>query len=271
MMDLDEIEEALTGQDITGTDAAVALVLLLIGIALYLLTGRLLRRAVARWPQRVVPGEAFDVGISFVQFLVLGVFIAWALTVLGLNVGWLTLLIVAFLVIGGILAKPFIDGLTSSVIVATRSSFSVGDEIEIDGLVGRVKRIQNRSTVLRTRDGRSIHIPHSELVDKTIIIYTAHHERRSSVDVTLELDTDLDAADQVIRDALDGVDAIHRIGSIRAQSFREGVVLSIRFWHDPRIADGNEAIDGAVRALKVAFAQAGIELAPTSSIRIEQT
>ena len=267
-MDFDEIEKALTGQDVTGTDALVALGLVVVGVLSYVVVGRLLRRAVDRLPDNVVPGEAFDIGIRLARFLVLGIFLAWALTVLGANAGWLTLVIVTLLLIAGIAAKPFVDGLASSVVVATRSAFSVGDEIAVDEIVGRVERIANRSTVIRTRDGRRVHVPNSELVDKTITVFTASDERRSAVDLTVALDTDLSAADEVVRQALDGVESIRRVGSIRARGFNEGVVLSIRFWHAPRMVEGNDAVDGAVRSLKVAFEEAGIRLAPASSIVI---
>ena len=267
-MDLDEIEKALTGQDVTGTDALVALGLVVVGVLSYVVVGRLLRRAVDRLPDNVAPGEAYDIGIRLASFLVLGIFLAWALTVLGANAGWLTLLILALLVIAGIAAKPFVDGLASSVVVATRSAFSVGDEIAVDEIVGRVERIANRSTVIRTRDGLRVHIPNSELVDKTITVFTAFDERRSAVDLTLALETDLSVADEIVRQALDGVESIRRVGSIQARGFDEGVVLSIRFWHAPRLVEGNDAIDGAVRSLKVAFAGAGIRLAPASSIVI---
>jgi len=267
-MDLDEIERALTGQDVTGTDAATAIGLILIGVVLYLVIGRLLRRAANRWPQGVVPGEAFDVGIRLAQFAALGIFVAWALTVLGADVGWLSLLIVAVLVMGAVLAKPFVDGLSSSVIVATRSAFSVGDDVEIDGVIGVVEQIATRSTVLRTPDGRSIDIPHSELVDKTVTVFTGYDERRSAIELTVDLDTDLDETDRLVRHALEGVESIRRIGPIRARSFDDGVVLSIRFWHGPRLAEGSVALDGAVRAIKAAFEHAWH---PVRSIGIDPT
>jgi small-conductance mechanosensitive channel len=269
-MDLDKIEEALTGETISGTEVIVALSLVVIGGLMFVLVGKLLRRASDRWAQSVLPGEAFDVGIRLAQFFVLGAFVAWALTVLGSNVRWLTLLTITFIVVSAILAKPFVDGLTSSVLVATRTAFSIGDEIEVEGVIGEVAKIGNRSTIIRTRDGRRVHIPHSELADKTITVFTAYEERRSTLAVTLDLGTDLQHADEVIREALDEVDAITRLGSIRAQSFDDGVVLTIRFWHGPRLPDATIAVDGAVRAIHVAFAEAGIEFAPSSSIRIDQ-
>ena len=270
-MDLDKIEEALTGETISGTEAIVALVLVVVGGVMFVVVGKLLRRASDRWAQSAIPGEAFDVGIRLAQFFVGGVFVAWAMTVLGNNVRWLTLLMITFIVVLAILAKPFVDGLTSSVLVATRTAFSVGDEIEVEGVVGEVAKIGNRSTIIRTRDGRRVHIPHAELADKTVTVFTAYEERRSTVTVSLDLGTDLEHADQVIRDALAEVDAVTRLGSIRAESFDEGVVLTIRIWHGPRLPDATIAVDGVVRSLHVAFSENGIEFAPGSSIRIDRS
>jgi small-conductance mechanosensitive channel len=115
-----------------------------------------------------------------------------------------------------------------------------------------------------------LHIPNSELIDQTVIVYTAYQERRSSIDVTVALDTDLDAVDTIVRDSLGTVDSINRVGPIRARGFSEGVDLSIRIWHGTRVPEGNDAIDAAVRRLKIAFEQAGIRFAPATSMRIDR-
>jgi small-conductance mechanosensitive channel len=266
---LDEIEKALTGQDLTGTEVAVAVTLLAVGIASYFLVGLILRRSTARLSQ-VIPGELLDVGIRVVQFLVLWVFIAWSLSVLGMSTGWLTFLIVAVLLIGAFVAKPFLDGLVSSVVVATRTAVAVGDEIEIDGVVGEIEGIAKRSTIVATRDGRKVYIPNSELIDKTVTVFTALDERRSAIDFTVGLDTDLETVDRVVHQSLASVEPVRRVGSIRARSFSEGVDISVRIWHGPRIVDGNDAVDAAVRSLKLAFERDGIRFAPASSLKIEQ-
>jgi small-conductance mechanosensitive channel len=129
----------------------------------------------------------------------------------------------------------------SSVVIANRSAFSVGDEIEVDGLVGRFERLAKRSTVIRTRDGVRVLIPNTELMDKTVKVYTAYDERRSAVEVTVSLDTDLDVADEVIREALSHLDSVRRVGSMRTKGLGDGVGQSIRFWHGPRIVEGNDA------------------------------
>lgn len=266
---MDEIEKALTGQDVTGTEVAVAVSLVALGIIVYFLVGWLLRRSMERGG-KLIPEELMDVAIRIIQFLVLWVFIAWAMNVLGASTSWLTFLVVVVLLTGAFVARPFFDGLVSSVVVASRSAVSVGEEIGVDGIEGEIERIAKRSTVVRTSDGRRVHIPNSELIDKTVTVFTAYDERRSSINVTVALETDLDDADRVIRDALVGVDAIRRIGSIRARSFGDGVDLSIRIWHGPHLVEGNEAVDAAVRALKTAFEEAGIGFASSTFIRIDR-
>ena len=74
-MDLDELERILVGDDVTGTEAWVALALLVLGIILYFAVGSTLRRARSRWKQNVIPGEQLDVGIKLVQILTLVVFV----------------------------------------------------------------------------------------------------------------------------------------------------------------------------------------------------
>lgn len=194
-MDFDELERVLIGDDLTGTESWVALALLILGVLLYFAVGSALRRWRSRWKQSVIAGETLDVGIKLAQIPTLVVFVGWSLAALGASVRWLTIVVIAVLV-GFLIAKPVIESLATSVIVATRTAFTVGDQIEVDGVVGEIERVANRSTVLRTRDGKRVHIPNSELIDKTVTVYTAYEERRSSIDVTVALDTDLGVVDR---------------------------------------------------------------------------
>jgi small-conductance mechanosensitive channel len=158
-----------------------------------------------------------------------------------------------------------IESLATSVIVATRTAFTVVDQVEVDG--GSVRSYGSR-TAAPSCDGRRVHIASSELIDETVTVYTAYEERRSSIDVTVALDTDLDVVDVIVDETLAKVDSVNRVGPIRARSFSEDVDLPIRIWHGPRIPDGSIATDTAVRRLEVAFERAGIRFAPATSMRL---
>ena len=267
-MDLNDLDEVLTGQEVTGSDVMAALVLIALGIGAYFLVGKLLRSAIGRVDS--IPGEIADVAARLVGGLVAWVFVAWALNILGVTTGWLTLLVLTIVVIAVVFAKPFFDGMVSSVVVAS-SAVSVGDEIAVDRVVGEVQAVAKRSTVLRTRDGRLVYIPNTEIVEKTVTVFTALEERRSTIELSVVFDTDLAAVDRIVEEALADVIQIHRVASIRARSFGEGVNLTIQIWHGPRISDQSVAVDGAIRKLHVALMEAGIEIAPTMSIQLDRS
>ena len=105
---------------------------------------------------------------------------------------------------------------------------------------------------------------------ETVTVFTALEERRSTIALTVAFDTDLEAVDRIVEEALADVEPINRVGPIQASSFGEGVNLAVQVWHGPRISDQSEAVDAAIRTLQVALIEARIELAPTMSIQLDR-
>jgi small conductance mechanosensitive channel len=265
-MDLETFRKAFTGQPITTADVIVALVVLGGGVLLSWLLGRALRSALGR-PGG--PNEQMEKLIGrVVQWGVIAVAVAWALSILGVDVGWFSLFVLLALVIVGFSLKPLVDSFAVSVLIASRPAFSVGDEICVDDVLGEVIEITERSVVLRERDGTRVHVPNVTVLSKKVTVYSTENDRRSTVDVKLAAGTDVEHADHVIRTALDEVDAITRIGSVLATSLDTGVGLSIRFWHKPSIDAQQEATDAAIRSLQRAFEDAGILAAPAVEVQI---
>jgi small-conductance mechanosensitive channel len=266
-VDLSKLDEAIAGEQVTGEDFLAAIILVAIGFFL----GWLIRRWSRRLLKRVgnhqsEPLIAF--GARVAQVLVVAVFVGWALTTLGADIGWLTLMVAVSVFIAVLAARPIVEGLGAGAALSTRPAFSVGDEIAVDDAVGEVIDITSRSTVIRLRDGREVHIPNVEMLDKTVTVYTATEERRSSVEVIVDFGTDLDQAREVIRERLGEVAGISRLGSIRSKIVASGVELSIRFWHSPGIQAGNDARDAAIPAILGALADADIGIAPPADIAI---
>jgi len=268
-IDWGSLDETLTGDEITGEKLVAAAILIAIGIGLSFFIGRWRKRLLNRLDPQT--GQLVGLFVRLAQVLVLAVFIGWALTTLGSDIGWLTVMVVVGLLIAVLAARPVLEGLGASAALATRPAFSVGDEIAVDDATGEVLEITNRSTVIRLRDGRHVHIPNVEMLNKTVTVYTVDGERRSSVDLTIGLDNDIGRVEQVIRDALADLDSIKRVGSIRARGLTVGVELSIRFWHPPGLQQGNDALDTAVRAIKSALEREGIDLAASTEVAIVDT
>lgn len=265
-MSFDGLDELLTGNDLDWGDVVAAAALLAVGFAISYVIGVWRRRLLGR------PGSQSAQLISLLarvgQVLVIAVFAGWALTRLGSDIGFLTVVVLVALFIGVLALRPILEGIGASAALTTRPAFGIRDEISVGDIAGEVIEITNRSTVIRLRDARLVHIPNVEMINKTVTVITIDGERRSSVDVTLGFDTDIDHAETVLRDALGGLDEISRVGSIRARGLRTGVEISIRFWHPSSIQAGNDAIDAAVRTIKRTLQREGITLAPPIEIDI---
>jgi small conductance mechanosensitive channel len=268
-VNLDEIDDMFAGQELSWRNVTAAVVLLAVGFLLSFLIGRWRRRRLGQPDGQ--SQQLIGLIARVAQVLVIAIFAGWALTRLGSDIGFLTVMILVAVLIAVLAARPVLEGMGASAALTTRPAFTIGDEISVDEIVGEVIEITNRSTVIRMRDARKVHIPNVEMLNKTVIVYTIDGERRSAIDLTVRLDNDIDRVEQVIRDALTGLDSINRVGSIRARGLTVGAELSVRFWHPPGLQQGNDAVNDAVRAIKTALEREGIDLAASTEVAIVDT
>lgn len=265
-MNIDKLDEAFTGQPITAADVFAAIVVLIVALACAWFVGRLLRRYFGR------PGNESDQMAKLLgrigQWSVAALGLAWALNIVGLEMGGVSFFILAALIIAALAIRPIAESFAISVAIASRPAFGVGDEIGVEGVVGEVLEVTERSVVVRRRDGARVHIPNADMISERVTVFSTEAERRSIIDVRLAYDTDIETADQVIRAALSDVDGLNRIGSIRATSLDDCVELSIRFWHASSIDAAIGTSDAVVRALHRALREAGIHRAPSLEVAL---
>jgi small-conductance mechanosensitive channel len=259
---VDQLQGMIDTEGVTWSDVLVALGILGATLGVAWLLGRFIERRLGR------PGGQSQQIIKLVsrtaRWLVIFVGAAWALSLVGLSVTWLALIIGVLLVIAVLFARPLFESLAAGFVLSSRHGFNVGDQIRVDDLDGEILEITTRSTVLRLRDGRRAHLPNKGLVDKTVVVYTTEQRRRTAVDVAIDARADIDTAERVILDALaeDDVIAKDPAPRVRARGFARGVQqLSVRFWHASDLGSGTTAQDHAVRRIKRALGDAGIDLA----------
>jgi moderate conductance mechanosensitive channel len=68
----------------------------------------------------------------------------------------------------GMGARPLIEDLIGGMTILAQSEVAIGEEVEVDGSVGKIEKINLRTLTLRAKDGSVIIIPNS-LVKKVII------------------------------------------------------------------------------------------------------
>jgi small-conductance mechanosensitive channel len=75
--------------------------------------------------------------------------------------------------IGFALQDVFKD-LISGIIILFEGNVSVGDILEVDGLVGTVKEIKLRTSLVRTRDGIYIVVPNNRIVNEKVVNWSTN-------------------------------------------------------------------------------------------------
>jgi small conductance mechanosensitive channel len=261
------INELVTGSDsVSGDELLLSAIILIIGCAVAFLIGRWRRRRVRSLDDQVA--QMVSLGSRMAQIIVIAISVGWSLTTLGASVGWLSMVLLVTGFVAVFAARPILEGMGASAALVSRPAFSVGDEIEVDDVVGEVVEITNRSTVIRRRDARRVHVPNVEMLSKTVTVYTVDQLRRSDVEVTVTFDSDFEQIERVLRDALSSLDAIERVGAILARELTEGVQFSVRIWHPSTIEEGNQAVDAAVRAIVTTLRREGIAFAPPTEVAI---
>jgi small-conductance mechanosensitive channel len=158
-------------------------------ILLMLLGGYLASRVSAYLLHRKLAGSKLrpDVIHALSRIVFWSILVAVVLVILGL----LHIPLTAFAFItGGVAigigfgAQNIINNFISGWILMTERPIRIDDFIEIDGMLGVVERIGNRSTRIRRTDGVHLLVPNSMLLERTVVNWTLiDHAIRSTIRV----------------------------------------------------------------------------------------
>jgi small conductance mechanosensitive channel len=255
-----KIEEFIDTSSVTGWDIVVGLTILVLSFPLSSfvswIVGRIIRKSQMPDAVRVLIKR-----LARSAVIIVGV--AVAVSLMGVSVQWFTVVVVFIGLVAVLMLRPLVENFSAGLLLEVRGSFVVGDEIESNGHEGEVQAINGRTTVLQTRDGRRVAIPSTDVLDNSIIIYTAFEKRRSSLTVDIEYRADLDAAEAALIAAASSAAGVldDPAPSIRARDFGSGTYeLELRWWHGPRLSDESQAQDQVVRSVKQQLDAAGIAM-----------
>lgn len=189
--------------------------------------------------------------------LVTGIFVA--LGIVGLD-KTVTSLLAGVGIIGLALGFAFQDiasNFMSGIILMIRQPFTHDDLIETNGTTGLVKRIDLRTTVLHTLDGKVVVVPNSQVANSVLVNYTVSGRRRVDLGVGVAYGDDLEKVRRVTIEAVEGLG--ERDPNEPVTLFYEGFGSSsidfvVRFWiASSRQSDYMAARSEAIIAIKKAF------------------
>ena len=233
-----------------------------------LVVGFVIARVLARLVRRTLHSTAATATITLILSRLTAavvLFIAFNLAVqeLGVSIGPL---IGALGIAGLALAFAFqdiLENLIAGFLMLIRRPIAVGDEIVTEGYLGRVDDIALRALEMTTLDGETVYIPNATVWKNPVTNITARPDRRTTLEVGVSYDADLDRAKEVLEHAVAGVEGVHPTPAPAAFVFGFGassIDFAVRWWHDAPTADMWRIRDEVARAIKRALDEAGIEI-----------
>jgi len=174
---------------------------ILLAIVFYFLTWlflKLIRRIVSR----ALSDEARDKfkGIfTFFNYFVYTVVTLVAFDTVGLNLTTLFAASAALLVGVGLALQTFIQDIISGIFILADQSVHVGDIIQVEGQIGKVERIQLRTTRAVTRDNRVLIIPNHKFMASILYNWTENGTlTRESIMVGVAYGSDVDRVQELL-------------------------------------------------------------------------
>ena len=163
----------------------------------------------------------------------------------------------------GLAFKDIFENFLAGILILIRQPMRIGDDIECEDVSGRVEEISIRDTYVRKRSGELILVPNSYLYKNPTRILTDRPERRIDLTVGVAYGEDVDAARDVIRAAVEGLETVNsdeRIDVFAKEFNSSSVDFMVRWWTGSTPIDEHRSRDEAVAAIKAALDAAGIEI-----------
>jgi small-conductance mechanosensitive channel len=243
-------------------EGVAALVTMVLAVVVASVAGRLLSRAARRWPNLSTTIVAILIRLVKWTIILLGA--AFALLLLGFEVGPLFLVVLIVFAVVVVIGRPLMENFGASVVLQAEAPFHVGDLVEVLGMTGLVREISNRTTVIDTFDGRRIRVPNNQVLNSPIVNLSERGSRRAEIKVGVEYGTDLDRARAVILETMADIDAVFTEPAPEALVNEFGdssIVFVVWFWYQPSIDHRYRTIDQVTRAVDRALRSDGIVIA----------
>lgn len=163
----------------------------------------------------------------------------------------------------GFAFRNIVENYLAGILLSMRNPFSSGDAVKMGDHSGKVIRLTSRDTVLMTYDGNHLRIPNSVIINSALTNYSRNPLRR--FDFLVGVSTDLDLA-EARRLGLETLASLSSVlddpgPNILLEELGDSTV-NLRFfgWVDQRHSDFAKSRSEAIRLVKVAFDEAGIEM-----------
>lgn len=156
-------------------------------------------------------------------------------------------------------SKNFIAG----VLLLLQQPFDIGDAIEVGKFSGTVVTVDLRATELLTLDGKNVLIPNADVYTSAIIHFSKAKKRRIELSAGVAYESDLDFVNQTAVEAISAIDGVlpDPAPAVVYNNLGPSTIdLTLYYWVNTAQIGILDAKDAGIRAIKMAFEEAKIEM-----------
>ncbi|CAM3722289.1 mechanosensitive ion channel family protein [Flavobacterium gelidilacus] len=136
----------------------------------------------------------------------------------------------------GFAFKDIGENFLAGIILAFKSPFKENDLIESEKVIGYVKELRIRETIIKTTDGKDVFVPNSQILKSPLINYTIDGFLRNEFMLGLDYSSDLSNAIQVIIESVSKTDGVllgAKKPTVVIDEFAASTInLKVLFWLD---------------------------------------
>ncbi len=234
-------------------------ILAVIVVVLFSFLSRLARKAIARIMGKLshnISLVSLVSTLSRVAIMAIGLFCA--LSILGLDKTVTSLLagagVIALAI--GFAFQDLTANFISGTFITLQRPIQVGDVVETNGFLGKVKSINLRSIIIENFSGQEIEIPSKDIFQNPITNYTKSGQRRIQVDCGIAYTDDLETVQRLALEAVNSQEFVSdfKPAELHFTEFGDSSInFLIWFWLRQEIAGPPLAKSEVIKAIKKTF------------------
>lgn len=150
---------------------------------------------------------SFSIGAAFaisklLRYAIIVIGFLFAIVVMGFDLTSVTVLAGAVGVGLGFGLQNIFNNFFSGLILLLEQPIKINDVAKIGDLIGTVKEVGIRATLVETFDGAEVIVPNADFISKTVLNWTkSNRRRRMEIDVGVEYGTDTDTVIRILDEA----------------------------------------------------------------------
>ncbi len=191
---------------------------------------------------------------QIIKYFVFVIALSFALQSFGIDITVLIASSAALLVGLGMGVQHLFSDFVSGFIVLIDGTVKVGDIIELEGMISKVKKINLRTTTVETRDDKYIILPNSSLTNKNLINWT-HSEITSRFEIVIGVDysSDVNLVMEIIKSSADEHPKVLKqpASFVRLSDFGDSaIIFHLYFWTNDVFRVENAKSDIRIRIIE---------------------